>query len=124
MCGIGVSRQQGSALRVVACFGGFDECYTVADLEFAHHDEVSCDQITAVDASAGESGAVVYASAEGLFCGCCAGAECGFVVGVLANLDIASLEESVSCGDGVWQGVSVVDLVLLPSGLDELVVGE
>ena len=66
----------------------------------------------------------MYASAECIFGGRGARAECGFVVGVLANLDVASLEESVSCGDGVWQGVSVVDLVLLPSCLDELVVCE
>ena len=64
------------------------------------------------------------ASAEGIFGGCGAGAEGGFVVGVLADFDVASLEESVSCGDGIGQGVGVVDLVLLPSGLDELFVCE
>ena len=46
------------------------------------------------------------------------------MVGVLADLDVALLEESVSCGDGIWQGVNVVYLILLPSCLDELVVCE
>ena len=38
MCGSGVSGQQGEALGVVACFGCFDECYAIADLELAEHD--------------------------------------------------------------------------------------